>query len=295
MNNELKAGTFIGFVIVAALVMIFTAMPVQAGGYSPALNAGARVMDISEVTGTVEVVLRAGGSAQDTTVYITDKGSRLPFDKNYTYERDAPETNEGWMRLKVLPMGITEPIRLIPGLFIVALKNGNGGQMEMVEFPLLQGENKRVTLLGHAVGSHSDPEYPKPTPTLPPTPVCDQVIVTFKETPNGVWYHYDNSDNITKTVYVYVTEDYFACAGVDPNRSPMDGIVNCPRPTPTATPTPTPTPTPRPTFCTGTTRSLNDVASSSRGVGYGITEVFHVIPRMPNHIRYTFDTETHCF
>jgi len=239
------------------IMMIFPAMAVQLQ------NVASPIYDERSVTGEVTFMMR-GIAVMDKTVWLANKISP-----------------NNWMKIDILPMGISNPIRVIPGNF-TAVKDGNGGQPERQDFPVLLGDNKRVVFIGHCITQHGKIKPVTPTPT--PTPSqCTQARFTYVDNGYGnpATYIFDNADAEQRTVYVDVTEDYWY--------EECPETVGCVRPTPT--PTPVPTPTPLPCVRHETTRVL---ASSSHAVPPGHTVYQWEIPRSPNHIRYNFRVETIC-
>jgi hypothetical protein len=108
---------------------------------------------IEEVTGTAIFRIRAGGSAQDLTVYIVRNG--LPIPKFDAAGKPIPSTdphNPGFAEVKVLPNGESLPERFTGGDFIAYLHNGQGGQPEMVPFYIGIGYTTYVALMGNATG-----------------------------------------------------------------------------------------------------------------------------------------------
>ena len=100
----------IGGLILSALVLIFP--PVQAVDY-----------------GNLEVIIRAGGSAQDLTVFLKQSDNPLLFDSRYHADRtEIIGQNEGWYRIKVQPNGISFPELFYAQDYTACLRNGNGNQ-----------------------------------------------------------------------------------------------------------------------------------------------------------------------
>lgn len=224
-----------------------------------AMNVASTVYgDERSLTGEVTFLMR-GVSVMNTTIYVYN-----------ILDLGAP------LEVNILPMGMSNPIRLIPGNFTAWLYDGNGGHPERQDFPIVLGDNKRVVFIGHCISRHS--VHPTPEPTKTPD-TCNEV--TFRYVDNGpglpATYIFDNPNSEDKTVYVYLTEDYWyeSCP-----------IVGC-----KPTPTPTPEPTMVPCRNVDTTRALD---SSSFAAPPGHVEYSWELPRMQNHIKYNFRVETIC-
>jgi len=212
------------------------------------------VPDITEVTGSVEFIIRAGGAVMSREIYIMNSVNK----------------NKDWTLIPVHPMGRSDPVPLIPGDFVALMPDGNGGHAEWRYFNITVGDEKRVVFLGHAISiHHRETPTVEPTPTPTPDPdTCYPVEFTCQDTGHDVTYYFDNPNKEVKTVYVYPTEDYWTCWV---NHFPDDYVECC-----------------RPEI---TTRVL---PTSSWAAYPGQSEYTVQIGRMDGHVSYQFRTETMC-
>lgn len=120
--------------------------------YNPVLNPTQE-----DLTGALVVHLRAGGSAEDTTIFICPEGANsTPFDNSYHHDRSIIVGQNDWcQKVEVLPDGNTEYIRLPPGNYTIHLRNGNSEQPEQQSVTIVAKYLTDVSFLGHAVsGTH---------------------------------------------------------------------------------------------------------------------------------------------
>jgi hypothetical protein len=114
-------------------------------------------LDIGDVSGQVEFIIRTGGSALDKTIYI----------------KNVADTNESYLGypITIQPCGISLPEIFVVGDFYATLYNGNGGQKEIRGFSISPREQKRINFIGHGVSSGNFnilPITPTPTPFIDP-------------------------------------------------------------------------------------------------------------------------------
>jgi len=135
------------------------------------------LMCVNPVTaGSVMVILRAGGSAQDTTVYFGS--NTTPFDSMYHPDRTEIENqNVEFIKGTVLPDGRTELIDLDTGWWTVHIRNGNANQEEKLDFYVENGITY-VSLLGAAVS-------PKVNHTKPDCVILEHTEYRFRDFVKG--------------------------------------------------------------------------------------------------------------
>jgi len=111
--------------------------------------------------------IRAGGSAQDLNVWIgNDANKNTTFDPTYHPDKSVIEgQNPDFLKVKVLPDGVSEPVMLSAGNYTAYLQKGNGDQVEQFPFIIGGGATERVQFLGAAVSS-ADPNTCKPVYTV---------------------------------------------------------------------------------------------------------------------------------
>ncbi|HUW85277.1 MAG TPA: hypothetical protein VMV55_00210 [Methanoregula sp.] len=214
------------------------------------------VPDITEVTGSVEFLIQAGGSVMSREIYIMNSVNK----------------NKDRTLIPVHPMGRSDPVPLIPGDFVALMPDGNGGHAEWRYFNITVGDEKRVVFLGHAISIHHR-ETPTVEPTPTPTPDPDTCYPVEFETVFGghtcssqeVTYILNNPNREVKTVYIYATENYLTS-------NCQRGTVGC-------------------CIDTETTRVL---PTSSWAAYPGQSEYTVQIGRMDGHVSYQFRTETMC-
>jgi hypothetical protein len=151
-------------ITIGLLIMMLTIFPVSgienADGYEMKYHDYNPLHTVTsdDVTGSVIVFMRAGGSAEDLSVYISrDESNATPFDNYYHPDRtevvNQNTLKDKYLKLTVLPDGVSVPERLTPGNFTAYLRNGNGGQPEQQSFTIGVKSTSYVQLLGHAVSS----------------------------------------------------------------------------------------------------------------------------------------------
>ncbi|HPE06097.1 MAG TPA: hypothetical protein PLW50_00050 [Smithellaceae bacterium] len=154
----MKANAFIA----AIFVLFMCTMPVASAAsqfytnkyvdYNPAL-----LVQEPSSYGYVIFYIRAGGSAQDTTIWYysldTQKGIQ-EFDPSFLPDRSGISgQNPGYKFIKTLPIGETNLMKLPTGQYRAFLQNGNANQMEVQDFIIGGGDTTRVTFLGAGVSN----------------------------------------------------------------------------------------------------------------------------------------------
>ncbi len=166
------------------------------------------VLAAQDQYGSVEFLIRAGGSAQDKLIYLKPAFESIPFDSRFMYTDEIPNQNPGWSTVEIQPMGITLPVVLNPGMITACIRNSNGNQPECQNFNLNVGEQKRVVLLGSPVGSGKHVE---------PIDECQPVTQTYAIGPakaygtRTVSFVWINPNTETKTINVQIVEKYWVC------------------------------------------------------------------------------------
>jgi hypothetical protein len=106
--------------------------------------------------GWVEFRIRAGGSAQDLTIWLQNDDTQKDLVFNATYNPDGTAIvgqNPGFMKIKIYPQGTSEPELIDAGNWTAYLQKGNGDQLETQHFKIGGGEITFVPFLGSAVSS----------------------------------------------------------------------------------------------------------------------------------------------
>jgi hypothetical protein len=104
--------------------------------------------------GYVVFYIRAGGSAQDLNIWIGNDAKNATFDPTYHPDRTPIEgQNPDFLKVKVLPDGVSEPVMLAAGNYTAYLQKGNGDQLEQFKFVIDGGATERVPFLGSAVSN----------------------------------------------------------------------------------------------------------------------------------------------
>jgi hypothetical protein len=163
----MKANAFIA----AIFVLFMCTMPVASAAsqfYTNKYvdNNPALLVQEPSSYGYVIFYIRAGGSAQDTTIWYynlnTQRGIQ-EFDPSFLPDRVKIEgQNPGYKSIKTLPIGETDLMKLPAGQYRAFLQNGNANQMEVFDFIVGGGDITRVTFLGAGVTNHHDDCITKP-------------------------------------------------------------------------------------------------------------------------------------
>ena len=129
--------------------------------FSVAASDGSKYVDYNPVLslpkvdtyGYVIAYVRAGGSAQDLTIWIKNNLQKnVTFDSAFHMDRTVIDgQNPDFLKLKILPDGISEPLLLASGNYTAYLQNGNSNQLEVVNFIIGGKDITRITFLGAAV------------------------------------------------------------------------------------------------------------------------------------------------
>lgn len=130
--------------------------------YNSKTGVASKIRDTTPVVpdyskqGNVVFIVRAGGSAQDLNVWVKDVTNTTIPAFDYTYNPDKSMIdgqNIGYDQYKILPDGQSDLLPFPAGKYVAYMQNGNGGQPEVQEFIVGNGDTTRVVFLGHAVSS----------------------------------------------------------------------------------------------------------------------------------------------
>lgn len=141
--------------VVIALVLFMCIMP-----FAAAMSDGSKYVNNNPVLsipnqsmyGYLTAYVRAGGSAQDLTIWIKNDLQNVTFDPVFHMDRTMiVGQNPDFLKVKVLPDGLSEPMMLAAGSYTAYLQNGNSNQLETIKFTIGGGDITRITFLGAAV------------------------------------------------------------------------------------------------------------------------------------------------
>lgn len=130
--------------------------------YNSKTGVASKIRDTTPVVpdyskqGNVVFIVRAGGSAQDLNVWVKDVTNTTIPAFDYTYNPDKSMIdgqNIGYERYTVYMDGQSDLLPFPAGKYVAYMQNGNGGQPEVQEFIVGNGDTTRVAFLGHAVSS----------------------------------------------------------------------------------------------------------------------------------------------
>jgi len=150
----MKRYILIGAVLLLAMLMV---VPVAAAGQYRDMNPANDIPD-PESYGYAKFYIRAGGSAEDLTVYIRNVKQEGAFDSRYNPDRTSiGGQNPGWLTMQVLPDGVSETTEPMSSseTYEACIRNGNGGQPECQRFTVGGAQIARVAFLGHAVSANT--------------------------------------------------------------------------------------------------------------------------------------------
>jgi hypothetical protein len=146
------------FAVVLAVLVCCMPVMVSASDASKYVNNNP-VLSIPDPAayGYVIVYVRAGGSAQDLTIWVSNDLTNQTFDPAYHHDRTPIEgQNPGFMKIRVLQDGVSAPELLAAGNYTAYLQKGNGDQLETIKFIIGGGDTSRLQFLGSAVSSKSN-------------------------------------------------------------------------------------------------------------------------------------------
>lgn len=111
-----------------------TLLPVAAesgnGKLTDEHNTSANAVSVEDLTGSLLIHIRAGGSVKGLKVFIARNGTNVP-PVDYSYLPDGTIVegqNNGYLQVTVLPDGKSEFVRLAPGSYTAYLPSMNIGQ-----------------------------------------------------------------------------------------------------------------------------------------------------------------------
>jgi hypothetical protein len=194
-------------VLIALVICMCMAMPVMAysDNNDPSkykdTNPAYSVPDRTTY-GYVVINLRAGGSAQDTNIWVSnDLNTNIaPFDKTYnpsTYDTEGK--NPDYSIIKIQPYGSSGLVQMAAGNFTAYLQNGNGNQLEIQKFYVGGADVTYVNFLGAAISTSDEPEVVPDVEEI----VCKDVSIEVTNIVKGLVTKHGNDDE-----YLFIPSDY---------------------------------------------------------------------------------------